>query len=129
VNYEYRHKIYTVQQTSYTAGHFATDLALGGQAAAGNLTTFLRGEAESWIGTGVDATEAAYRERAPRSRFIHLAAHGRVDGLVPSRSRIELAQGRKADGRHTAEEIAALPLRASLVTLSGCGTARGDRAR
>jgi CHAT domain-containing protein/tetratricopeptide (TPR) repeat protein len=86
----------------------------------------------SWIGTGPDASEAAYRERAPRSRLIHLAAHGRIDSLVPSRSRIELAGGQKADGRLTAGEIAALPLCATLVTLSGCGTgeesglARGD---
>ena len=76
----------------------------------------------SWTGTGSHASEAIYRDRAPRSRFIHLAAHGRVDRLVPSQSRIELAGGKGADGRLTAQEIAALPLSASLVTLSGCGT-------
>jgi hypothetical protein len=77
----------------------------------------------SWAGTGLDASEAVYRDRAPRSRFIHLAAHGRVDRLVPSRSRIELAGGKGMDGELTADEIAAVPLIASLVTLSGCGTA------
>jgi len=46
LNYEYRHRIYMVQAASYAHQHFASDLAFGAQAAAGNLTTFVRRKAE-----------------------------------------------------------------------------------
>lgn len=108
-------------------------LALGDPDIGGRGTTLPGAEFEirrvaslasgsTWVRTGAEATEAAYVLRAPRSEYIHLAAHGRIDPLTPLRSRIELAGGGGADGRLTAEEIAALPVTASLVVLSGCET-------
>ncbi len=76
----------------------------------------------AWTRTGAEATETAYRARAPSSEWIHLAAHGRTDRLTPSRSRIELASDGGTDGGLTAEEIAARPIAARLVVLSGCDT-------
>ena len=53
LNYEYRHKMYVADEAAYAPWRFATDLALGGQAAAGNLTTRLEGEVEFRFGWGV----------------------------------------------------------------------------
>jgi hypothetical protein len=53
LNYEYRHKLYAPEAAAYAPGRFATDLAVGGQAAAGNLTTRLNGEVEFRFGWGL----------------------------------------------------------------------------
>jgi tetratricopeptide (TPR) repeat protein len=78
----------------------------------------LRAGGTAYVGTG--ATEASFKRRAPRAEWIHLAAHGRVDPLVPGRSHLLLAPGEGEDGRLEAAEIAALNLTASLVVLSAC---------
>ena len=75
-----------------------------------------------FAGVGADASEAAFRLRAPASSYIHLAAHGRVDQLAPLRSRIELAAGGGDDGELTAEEISGFAIPATMVVLSGCDT-------
>ncbi|HEV8335882.1 MAG TPA: CHAT domain-containing protein [Candidatus Polarisedimenticolia bacterium] len=82
--------------------------------------------------TGASAREAVLRRSAGDYEVIHLAAHGRLDPLSPLHSYLALSPGEGEDGRLEAGEIAALPIRAALVVLSGCetaverGTARGD---
>jgi hypothetical protein len=82
--------------------------------------------------TGPAAREAVLRRSAGDYGVIHLAAHGRLDLLSPLHSYLALSPGEGEDGRLEAGEIAALPIRATLVVLSGCetaverGTARGD---
>jgi tetratricopeptide (TPR) repeat protein len=82
--------------------------------------------------TGSSAREAFLRRSAGDYRVIHLAAHGRLDPLSPLHSYLALSAGEGEDGRLEAGEIASLPIRASLIVLSGCetaaerGTARGD---
>ncbi len=71
---------------------------------------------------GAAATEAAFSSRAPLAARIHLAAHGHVDPLSPSRSYLALAPGDGDDGRLEAAEIETLPIEASVVVLSGCAT-------
>ena len=53
LNYEYRYKLYNADESSYLPGRFATDLAVGGQAAAGNLNSRLAGEIEYRFGWGL----------------------------------------------------------------------------
>ena len=77
----------------------------------------------STVFTGNEATEAVWRERAPLAAVVHVAAHGRVDLVRPSRSRLDLAADGDDDGALTAREIASTPLNGSLVVLSGCATA------
>ena len=82
--------------------------------------------------TGTAATEAAFRALAPGKEWIHVAAHGRIDRIAPTRTHLALAAGGGDDGRLEAGEVATMQLAASLVVLSGCGTgidgglARGD---
>ncbi|BAZ03340.1 TPR repeat-containing protein (plasmid) [Tolypothrix tenuis PCC 7101] len=77
--------------------------------------------------TGKDATKAAFIQRLPQARFIHLATHGLLDdfkGLgVPGA--VALAPDGKDDGLLTANEILDLKINAELVVLSACDTAQG----
>ena len=50
VGYEYRHKIYDVEEERYTRHRFAHDLSVGGQASAGNLVTHLQAMVEFRFG-------------------------------------------------------------------------------
>jgi CHAT domain-containing protein/tetratricopeptide (TPR) repeat protein len=56
---------------------------------------------------------------------LHFATHARAGTVDPSASGLLLAPGEENDGFVTPEEILGLRLRADLVTLSGCETARG----
>jgi tetratricopeptide (TPR) repeat protein len=82
--------------------------------------------------TGEAATETAFRALAPGADRIHVAAHGRIDRIAPTRTHLALAAGGGGDGRLEVNEVAEMALSASLVVLSGCGTgvdggiARGD---
>jgi tetratricopeptide (TPR) repeat protein len=99
-------------------------------AAEAKAVAALRAGGTAYVGAG--ATEAAFKRRAPRAEWIHLAAHGRVDPLAPERSHLLLAPGEGEDGRLEAAEITALNLTATLVVLSACdsgveaGLARQD---
>ncbi|QIR40031.1 tetratricopeptide repeat protein [Tolypothrix sp. PCC 7910] len=77
--------------------------------------------------TGKDATKAAFVQRLPQARFIHLATHGLLDdfkGLgVPGA--VALAPNGKDNGLLTANEIIDLKINAELVVLSACDTAQG----
>jgi tetratricopeptide (TPR) repeat protein len=100
-----------------------------------------RGEARS-VGDrvllGADAGEAALRRLLDESatatpprrwRGIHLACHGMVDETKPWMSALALAPGGGSDGRLTALDVAAMPVRADIVVLSACDTARGKSVR
>nr|WP_306790460.1 CHAT domain-containing protein [Tolypothrix sp. FACHB-123] len=77
--------------------------------------------------TGKEATKAAFIQRLPQARFIHLATHGLLDdfkGLgVPGA--VALAPDGKDDGLLTANEILDLKINAELVVLSACDTGQG----
>lgn len=53
LNYEYRYKLYAPEVEHYVPGRFAHDVSVGGQAAAGNLTTFLQAQVEYRFGWGL----------------------------------------------------------------------------
>jgi CHAT domain-containing protein len=77
---------------------------------------------------GAKATESALRttlESRSAWRAVHLACHGLVDAERPQLSSLALTPGDGADGFLSVLEIYDLPLRADLVTLSACETARG----
>ena len=83
------------------------------------------------VGTEVllrgDATEARFRAAvAARARWaaVHLACHGSMDLASPLRSALALSPTADDDGLLTAAEVYRLPVRADLVVLSGCETAR-----
>jgi len=72
---------------------------------------------------GADARESAVKRRGGAYGVLHVAAHARIDPIQPARSALLLAPGDGDDGRLEAGEIAAIPISASLVVLSGCGAA------
>jgi CHAT domain-containing protein len=82
----------------------------------------------SHVLTGRAATEAALVAEAPEYRVLHLATHALIDEKTPLYSAIALtaaAEENGDDGLLEAREIADLSLRAELVVLSACDTARG----
>jgi CHAT domain-containing protein len=72
-------------------------------------------EAEVYV--GATATREVFRARAPQSRFIHIATHGRFRPDSPMFSSIDLG-----DSPLTLLDLYDSDLPAELVTLSGCGT-------
>ena len=90
------------------------------------VVSIVRGD--SVVLKGAEATEFAFKKQ-PISRFriLHFAVHGLISTRYPDRSALLLRsdpQGRE-DGLLQAREIATLPLRADLVTLSACDTGTG----
>jgi CHAT domain-containing protein/tetratricopeptide (TPR) repeat protein len=75
----------------------------------------------STVLTGAQATDARWREMAPRSGILHLATHGVLNAANPMFSYLEVA-----GGEVEARELLDLELHASLAVLSGCETARGE---
>jgi CHAT domain-containing protein len=77
--------------------------------------------------TGKDATKAAFIQRLPQARIIHLATHGLLDDFkdlgVPGA--VALTPNGKDDGLLTANEILDLKINAELVVLSACDTGQG----
>jgi CHAT domain-containing protein len=88
----------------------------------------LYGQLRSTIYTGNLATKDVLMKQANRYAMVHIAAHGTFDDASPMYSHLALGKP-QADGRDDgileAWELMDLNLRARLVALSGCDTARG----
>jgi tetratricopeptide (TPR) repeat protein len=74
---------------------------------------------------GQDATKAAILTKISNARIIHLATHGKFDDKNGLNSEILLAPNGKNAIALTAAEILKLNLKAELVVLSACNTAKG----
>ena len=78
--------------------------------------------------TDADATEARFRQLAPKADIVHIATHGILDNASPLFSYVMLSgsgQARAGDGKLEGRELINLQLDAELVVLSACDTARG----
>ncbi len=86
--------------------------------------------ARAQVRLGGGATEAALKADAPRARYLHLAAHGVLDGADALGSGLALSPGDTEDGLiQTWEIVEKLRLRADLVVLSACETGVGETTR
>jgi len=86
----------------------------------------LYGAAHSKIYLGAEAREDRAKNEAGEFRVIHFATHGVLNDAAPMYSHLVLAQGdRNEDGLLEAWELTQMDLRADLVVLSACETARG----
>jgi CHAT domain-containing protein len=74
---------------------------------------------------GPQATTAAVKRAAEGTRVLHFATHAVVSDTRPLESFLALAPGDGTDGRLTSAEIYGWRLKADLVVLSACRTARG----
>ena len=86
----------------------------------------LYGAAHSKIYLGAEAREDRAKNEAGEFRVLHFATHGVLNDAAPMYSHLVLAQGdRNEDGLLEAWELMRMDLRADLVVLSACETARG----
>lgn len=91
---------------------------------------FIGSNCETKVQTGVEATEAAFKnENLGKYRYLHFATHGVVNESEPALSRIFLRPGQEEDGSLYTGEIYNLNIGADLVTLSACETGLGKVAK
>jgi CHAT domain-containing protein len=93
-----------------------------------NLLKQLYGPGECKVYVGLDAREDRVKAEASQSTILHIAAHGVLNDKSPMYSHLVLSQsadGGTEDGLLEAWEIIKLELKADLVVLSACETARG----
>jgi CHAT domain-containing protein len=80
--------------------------------------------------TGHDASESAFKALAPDYGVIHVASHGLIDDRNPMHSSIAFSEtDTEEDGFLEAREVMKLNLKADIVILSACETARGQVTR
>jgi len=100
-------------------------LPLAGREVQEIVALFPPGAAD--VRRGREATESwLKRARLAAYGTLHFATHGTYDDRAPGRSALVLAPGQGEDGRLQVREIAALALRARLVSLSACDTGLGE---
>lgn len=83
----------------------------------------------STVYVGAKAREQVAKSEMPRYRTLHFATHGLLDDTNPMYSHIVLARSeadKDEDGLLEAWEIMDLDLKADMVVLSACDTARGQ---
>ncbi len=86
----------------------------------------LYGQGHSAVLTGDRASAALFRESAGGAGIIHIASHAETETNHPLESFLLLASPKAADeGALTARDLLGMRLRANLVVLSACETARG----
>jgi CHAT domain-containing protein len=88
----------------------------------------LYGATRSKVYTGIDAREERVKTEAPAYRVIQFATHGILDSTSPMYSHLVLSQKAddpNEDGLLEAWEVMDLDLKADLVVLAACETARG----
>ncbi len=73
---------------------------------------------------GKKALETTVKKEAPNYNILHFATHGQLLSEEPLNSRILLTKGGRDDGSLTVKEIFNMDLKASLVVLSACETAK-----
>ena len=84
------------------------------------------GAARSKVYVGAEAREDRAKAEAGQARILHLATHGTLNNAAPMYSHLVLAPGAKnEDGLLEAWELMQMDLKAELVVLSACETARG----
>jgi len=86
----------------------------------------LYGASRSKIYVGPNAREGRLKIEAENAGILHFATHGILNNIAPMYSHLLLAQGSQdEDGLLEAWELMQLNLKAELVVLSACETARG----
>jgi CHAT domain-containing protein len=87
----------------------------------------LYGSPQSHIYVGTQAREDRFKEEAGNFKVLHLATHGFLDDANPMYSNVALSSGDggREDGLLEAWEVLNMELKADLVVLSACETARG----
>lgn len=78
------------------------------------------------LATGPRATAEVFRQEAPGAEVVHVASHAEFNTESPLYSWLRLGpEGGAGESRLTAAELIRIPLRARVVVLSACETARG----
>jgi CHAT domain-containing protein/tetratricopeptide (TPR) repeat protein len=93
-----------------------------------NTLAKMYGPQRSRIYTGAAAREEMAKQEAPKYRIVQFATHGILNDISPMYSHLVLAQDEKdpnEDGLLEAWELKDLDLKADMVILSACDTARG----
>ena len=81
--------------------------------------------AKTVVASGKEANVDVFLKEAPRADLIHIASHAEFNAASPLYSWLQMGPGGSRETYLTAVELARVPLRARVVVLSACETARG----